>query len=113
MRILRHIATVLFLFILMKAQSQQKPNVVFIYADDLGYGDLSCYGAKNINTPHIDQLAKEGLRFTNGHSTSATGTPSRYALMIGRYPWRKISSFASAGVLATGVRKKLRGVNTD
>jgi arylsulfatase A len=69
--------------------AQQKPNVVFIYADDLGYGDLSCYGATKINTPHLDKLAKSGIRFTNGHSTSATCTPSRYALMTGEYPWRK------------------------
>ena len=69
--------------------AQQKPNVVFIYADDLGYGDLSCYGATKIKTPHLDKLAKNGIRFTNGHSTSATCTPSRYALMTGEYPWRK------------------------
>jgi len=69
--------------------AQQKPNVVFIYADDLGYGDLSCYGATKIKTPHLDKLAKKGIRFTNGHSTSATCTPSRYALMTGEYPWRK------------------------
>ena len=66
-----------------------KPNVIFIYADDLGYGDLSCYGATKISTPNVDRLAKEGLRFTNAHSTSGTCTPSRYALMTGQYPWRK------------------------
>ncbi|AWO02043.1 arylsulfatase [Chitinophaga alhagiae] len=69
--------------------AQQKPNVVIIYADDLGYGDLSCYGATKIQTPHIDQLAREGIRFTNGHTTSATCTPSRFGLLTGRYPWRK------------------------
>lgn len=66
-----------------------RPNVIFIYADDLGFGDLSSYGAAKIQTPEIDRLAKEGLRFTNAHSTSATCTPSRYALMTGEYPWRK------------------------
>ncbi|MEO6684627.1 MAG: arylsulfatase [Dyadobacter sp.] len=71
------------------AQKKQKPNVIFIYADDLGYGDLSSYGATKINTPNIDRLAKEGLKFTNAHATSATCTPSRYALMTGNYPWRK------------------------
>jgi len=71
------------------ASAQQKPNVLIIYVDDLGYGDMSCYGATKINTPHLDKLASEGLRFTNGHSTSATCTPSRYALMTGLYPWRK------------------------
>ncbi|MCU7548806.1 arylsulfatase [Chitinophagaceae bacterium LB-8] len=68
---------------------QTKPNVIFIYADDLGYGDLSCYGATKIATPHLDKLAKQGIRFTNGHTTSATCTPSRYALMTGSYPWRQ------------------------
>jgi arylsulfatase A len=69
--------------------SQQHPNVIYIYADDLGYGDVSCYGATKIHTPNIDRLAGEGLRFTNAHTTSATCTPSRYALMTGQYPWRK------------------------
>lgn len=71
------------------AHSQQKPNIIIIYADDLGYGDVSCYGASKINTPNIDRLASQGIRFTNAHSTSATCTPSRYALMTGQYPWRK------------------------
>ena len=66
-----------------------KPNVIFIYVDDLGYGDLSCYGATKINTPSLDKLAKNGIRFTNGHSTSATCTPSRFAVMTGQYPWRR------------------------
>lgn len=71
------------------AQKKQKPNVIFIYADDLGYGDLSSYGATKINTPNIDRLAKEGLKFTNAHATSGTCTPSRFALMTGNYPWRR------------------------
>jgi arylsulfatase A len=75
--------------------AQQKPNVIIIMTDDLGYGDLSCYGATKISTPNIDKLAKQGVRFTNAHSTSATCTPSRYALMTGQYPWRK----AGTGVL--------------
>jgi arylsulfatase A-like enzyme len=66
----------------------ERPNVIYIYADDLGYGDLSCYGATKIQTPQIDRLASSGIRFTNGHCTSATCTPSRYALMTGQYPWR-------------------------
>ncbi len=68
--------------------AQQKPNVILICMDDLGYGDLSCYGATKIQTPNVDKLAAQGIRFTNGHSTSATCTPSRYALMTGVYPWR-------------------------
>lgn len=73
-----------------KTTSQNsKPNVVFIYADDLGYGDLSSYGATKLNTPNLDKLAQQGVRFTNAHCTSATCTPSRYALLTGEYPWRK------------------------
>ncbi|SFH01721.1 sulfatase family protein [Pedobacter insulae] len=67
----------------------QRPNVVLIYTDDLGYGDLSCYGSKIIKTPNIDKLAENGIRFTNGHATSPTCTPSRFALMTGKYPWRQ------------------------
>ena len=69
--------------------AQAGPNIVIIYADDLGYGDLSCYGATKIKTPNIDRLAERGLRFTDAHSSSATCTPSRYALLTGEYPWRK------------------------
>jgi len=68
---------------------QKRPNVIIIYADDLGYGDVSCYGAKRINTSHIDQLAKKGLKFTNAHTTSSTCTPSRFSILTGVYAWRK------------------------
>lgn len=74
----------------VKAQGQQnKPNVILIYADDLGYGDVSSYGATKLSTPHIDALAAQGVRFTNAHSSSATCTPSRFALLTGVYPWRQ------------------------
>jgi arylsulfatase A-like enzyme len=69
--------------------AQTRPNIVLIYADDLGYGDVSSYGAATIRTPNMDRLAKEGLRFTDAHSPSATCTPSRYALLTGQYAWRK------------------------
>lgn len=65
------------------------PNVVLLYADDLGFGDVSCQGARPGLTPHVDRLAREGLRFTDGHAASATCTPSRYALLTGEYAWRK------------------------
>ena len=65
------------------------PNIVLLYADDLGYGDVSCNGATRIKTPNVDRLAEQGLRFTDGHSASATCTPSRYALMTGEYAWRR------------------------
>ena len=85
----RFVLLVTYALIFSLANGQKRPNVIFIYADDLGYGDLSCYGATKLHTPNIDRLAKGGLRFTNAHSTSATCTPSRYALMTGQYPWRK------------------------
>jgi arylsulfatase A-like enzyme len=70
-------------------QLKDRPNVLVIYTDDLGYGDLSCYGASKLQTPNIDRLAGRGLRFNRAYTTSATCTPSRYALMTGQYPWRK------------------------
>jgi len=66
-----------------------KPNIVLIYADDLGYGDVSCYGTGQIATPNIDRMAAHGLRFTDAHACSATCTPSRYALLTGEYAWRR------------------------
>lgn len=70
------------------AFSADPPNVVFIFADDLGYGDLGCYGATKVKTPNIDRLAREGRRFTDAHTASAVCTPSRYALLTGKYPVR-------------------------
>lgn len=67
---------------------RSKPNIIVIYADDLGYGDLSCYGATALRTPNVDKLAGRGTRFVNAHSPSATCTPSRYALLTGDYAWR-------------------------
>ena len=72
-----------------KKQTSEKPNIIIIYADDLGYGDVSAYGKGTLQTPNIDKLAKNGIRFTNGYATSATCTPSRYGLLTGIYPWRK------------------------
>lgn len=66
----------------------RRPNMVIIYMDDLGYGDVGAYGATALETPNIDKLASDGLRFTNGYATSATCTPSRFALLTGIYPWR-------------------------
>jgi len=65
-----------------------KPNIILINCDDLGYGDLACYGAKDIRTPHLDRMAEEGTRFTDFSVTSALCTPSRAALMTGKYPGR-------------------------
>ena len=64
-------------------------NIVLLYADDLGYGDLGCFNPKSkIPTPHLDRLASEGLRFTDAHSSSGICTPSRYAMLTGRHHWR-------------------------
>ena len=70
-------------------EKQKKPNIVVIYVDDLGYGDVGFNGATELKTPNLDKLASDGIRFNNGYSTSATCTPSRYALLTGIYPWRE------------------------
>ncbi len=90
--LLLRIAVVVWIFIVCSCPAgaaERPPNIVLIYADDVGYGDLSCYGATKIQTPHLDRLAAAGLRFTDGHSAAATCTPSRYALLTGQYAWRK------------------------
>src|SRR5690242_7869043 len=74
--------------LLAAAPRRRPPNVIMIYSDDLGYGDVGCYGATEVKTPNIDRLAAEGVRFTQGHCPSATCTPSRYALLTGEYAWR-------------------------
>ena len=73
----------------MFAATVPKPNVIVILADDIGYGDLSCYGATMVKTPNLDLLAKKGLRFTDAHAAAATCTPTRYAMMTGQYAFRK------------------------
>ncbi len=65
------------------------PNIVLIYADDVGYGDIGCYGASRVKTPNLDRLAGAGIKFSNAHASSATCTPSRYSLLTGEYAWRK------------------------
>ena len=75
----------------------QKPNVIIIYADDLGYGDLSCYGAHRVETPNVDRLADQGIRFTNTHAVASTSTPSRYSLLTGEYAWRRPDTGVAAG----------------
>jgi arylsulfatase A-like enzyme len=77
------------LVMIVRTVSAAAPNIVLIYADDLGYGDIGCYGATGVRTPNIDRLATEGLRFTDAHSSSATCTPSRYSMLTGEYAWRK------------------------
>tara|TARA_R110002095_G_scaffold197961_1_gene177272 strand:+ start:2581 stop:4149 length:1569 start_codon:yes stop_codon:yes gene_type:complete len=77
------------LFLETAAFAGERPNIVYILADDLGYGDLSCYNAESkIQTPHIDRLAAEGMKFTDAHTPSAVCTPTRYGILTGRYCWR-------------------------
>ena len=72
----------------MSKSERNQRNVIIVYADDLGFGDLSCYGSHQISTPNLDRLCAEGLKFTNAYSTSAVCTPSRYSILTGRYPFR-------------------------
>jgi arylsulfatase A-like enzyme len=73
------------------------PNVIIILADDIGYGDLSCNGEPTIHTPHVDQLASNGIRFTDAHAVAATSTPSRYSLLTGQYAWRRKDTGIATG----------------
>ena len=77
--------------------NHNKPNVIIIYADDLGFGDLECYEAKNVKTPNVNKLAENGIRFTNAHAVAATSTPSRYSLLTGEYAWRRPDTDVAAG----------------
>ncbi len=86
MRSLRLLLLVLFC---AHAHAADRPNIVLLYADDLGYGDTGCYGATRVPTPNLDRLAKEGLRFTDAHCAASTCTPSRYAMLTGEYAWRR------------------------
>lgn len=87
----------LFYFFPLLASGQNRPNVIIIYTDDIGYGDLSCNGASKVQTKNIDKLAAEGLRFTQAHCPAATCTPSRYALLTGEYSWRKPGTGVARG----------------
>lgn len=92
--------TLVFLFLTLKCFGVDRPNVVILLADDLGYGELSCLNpAGKIPTPNLDQLAKDGMIFTDAHSGSSVCTPTRYGLLTGRYCWR---SRLQNGVLTGG-----------
>jgi len=76
------------LFAAENQKGSAKPNIIIIFADDLGYGDLSCYGATQIQTPNLDRLASEGMQFSDAHAAASVCSPSRYGLLTGRSPWR-------------------------
>jgi len=81
--------TLLLAPVIVQAATPVRPNIVYIYADDMGYGDVSCLNPKSAwQTPHLDRMAAAGMLFTDAHSASALCTPSRYALLTGRYAWR-------------------------
>jgi arylsulfatase A len=94
MKTLRPLSLFLCILILIFASSkapsdtQRPPNIIFILADDLGYGDFSCYGATHFKTPACDRVAKEGMLFRDAHSPSSVCTPTRYSVLTGRYAWR-------------------------
>ena len=79
------------------AAAPARPNIVFIMADDIGYGDVGSYGANKVKTPHLDRLAREGLRFTDAHAPASVCTPTRFAFMTGKYAWRQPGTGIAAG----------------
>ena len=79
------------------AEVKTKPNVIIILADDIGYGDLGFNGEKTVNTPNVDRLASQGVRFTDAHAVAATSTPSRYSLLTGHYAWRRNDTGIATG----------------
>ncbi|MBD3675385.1 MAG: sulfatase-like hydrolase/transferase [Planctomycetaceae bacterium] len=89
-RVLLSLVTCLFVsFFVSVATAHDQPNFIVIMADDMGYGDLSCYGATELSTPNIDKLASQGMRFTSGYCSASTCTPTRYSLLTGNYAFRK------------------------
>lgn len=82
-------SALLFALLPFALPAAETPNIVLIYADDLGYGDISCNGATAVQTPNIDRIAKEGINFSAGYATSATCTPSRFSMLTGKYAWRQ------------------------
>lgn len=84
----------------------QKPNVIVIFADDIGYGDLECYGARAVKTPNVNRLAAEGIQFTNAYACASTCTPSRYGMLTGQYPWRRDDTGIARGDAPMIIRKE-------
>ena len=94
-------------------ESNKKPNIIIIYADDLGYGSLGCYGTKSVATPNIDKLASNGLRFTNAYATASVSTPSRYSLLTGEYFWNKPSQWNIGNLKGTSIAPGDAGLLID
>src|SRR5688572_22245980 len=87
-RLLIRIFIALLLLLLTQVALAQRPNIIYIMTDDMGYGDLSCYGQKNYTTPNLDKLASQGVKFVNAYAAAPVCTPTRTAFMTGRYPAR-------------------------
>lgn len=103
---MRYLLSALSLSAAALAQAQQqRPNVIFLVADDLGYGDLSCYGTKAIQTPAVDSVAASGVRFTDCHAVAATSTPSRFSLLTGEYCYRHPNTDIATGDAALLIPK--------
>ena len=91
---------------ILSAQDYGQPNIVFILADDIGYADFGCYGARKIKTPVVDLLAQNGVKFTNAYAPASTSSPSRYALLTGEYAYRsKVGILPADAALAINPEK--------
>lgn len=86
--------------------AETPPNLIIIYADDIGFGDVGCYGATTVKTPNVDRLAAEGLRFTSAYACASTCTPSRYGLLTGQYPFRRNDTGVARGDAPMIIRKE-------
>lgn len=100
LRIIHRVAVIGFVVALATtcANATAKPNIIVIISDDVGWGDLGCYGATKIKTPNLDALARGGLRFTDAHASAAVCTPTRYSLLTGEYSWRRNAVGLNKGV---------------
>ncbi|NLO03659.1 MAG: sulfatase-like hydrolase/transferase, partial [Bacteroidales bacterium] len=94
-------------------QNERKPNVIIIYTDDVGYGDIGCYGSDEVSTPNIDRLADQGIRFTNAYACASTCTPSRYALLTGEYHWRKPPGWSVGKIKGVSIAPGAAGILID
>lgn len=90
-----------------QSDKNKTPNIVIIYADDVGYGDISAYGATKIKTSNIDKIAAQGIRFTSAYASSATCTPSRFSFLTGKYAWRKKGTGIAPGDAALIIPKDI------
>jgi arylsulfatase A-like enzyme len=83
--------------------AERKPNIIIVLGDDIGYGDFGCYGSTKIKTPNVDRLAAEGMRFTDGYATASTCTPTRFALVTGKYAWRQAGTGILSGIAPSSI----------